>query len=73
MAKNNSKGIITKDDLKIMSLNQVLKTLGFTTEPTKNDRKHIIRNGEIVFSGRAHDVWSWLRDKQYVPDNEYIK
>lgn len=45
------------------SLNEVLEQLGYSTEPAGNGQKHIIRNGFTLFTGRAGDVWDWLRER----------
>ena len=44
-----------------MTLNQTLAALGLTTRPGGGlYSKHILRDGVIVFTGRAGDVWAWL-------------
>lgn len=45
-----------------MSLNDVLAAHGYTTRPAPgNYRKHILdADGEVVFTGTAHDVWEWI-------------
>lgn len=50
------------------SLNEALAALGFTTAPANRGlafptgAKHIIRDGQVEFTGSAHEVWQWLRD-----------
>ena len=48
-----------------MTLNQTLAALGFTTRQAKDSKKagskDILRDGEVVFTGTAGDVWAWLR------------
>jgi len=47
------------------TLHQVLASLNYTTRPAGNYRKEIIVTTiiaeETVYTGTAHDVWSWLR------------
>lgn len=47
------------------TLHQVLRALGFEHRPAKagNYARTIVRiaDGAVVFTGRAHEVWSWLR------------
>ncbi len=45
------------------SLNQVLRRLGYCTEPGRFQyTKDILdRKGQTVFSGDADAVWKWLR------------
>lgn len=47
-----------------MSLNDVLSNLGYTTEPgtSPTGGKNILRDGLVVFTGTAHDVWTWLHE-----------
>ena len=45
-----------------MTLNQTLKVLGYTTAPHCMYAKHILNDGEIVFSGDAQAVWDWLHE-----------
>ncbi len=51
--------IIDRNDPR--SLNEVLESLGLTTKPARGMyQKHIVRAGEIVFTGNAHAVWEWI-------------
>lgn len=45
------------------SLNDVLASLGLSTQPAPGQyAKHILdREGRVVFTGRAGEVWAWLR------------
>lgn len=44
-----------------MSLNETLASLGFTTKPAGNYKKHIVDATQtIVFTGDAQAVWEWL-------------
>lgn len=47
------------------SLNQTLSALGFSTTPASAGWsigcKHIRKDGKIVFTGDAREVWQWLR------------
>ena len=51
------------------TLNEALKKRGFTTRPSRPTkrqpsplgRKDILYQGNVVFSGRAHEVWAWLK------------
>lgn len=46
-----------------LSLNETLASLGYTTEQGHGlYAKKILRDGEVVFSGSAGEVWDWLRD-----------
>ena len=46
-----------------MTLTETLTELGYTTAPAGHYRKHIIdADGVIVYTGRAHQVWLWLRE-----------
>jgi hypothetical protein len=42
------------------TLNQQLAELGYTTSPAGFQQKNILKDGVIVFTGRAGDVWKWL-------------
>ena len=44
------------------SLNQVLRALGYRTEPGFGFAKRVIRveDGAVVFCGRAGQTWTWL-------------
>jgi len=46
------------------SLNENLTALGYTTIPAGDYRKSILKNGQIKFTGRAKDVWKWIRETQ---------
>jgi hypothetical protein len=44
------------------SLNETLAALGFTTKPGAGlYAKYILRGDDVVFAGRADEVWAWLR------------
>jgi hypothetical protein len=50
-----------------MTLNETLKELGYTTKKAGGLRmyqKHILKDGEIVFTGSADEVWKWLKRKK---------
>lgn len=42
------------------SLNEQLAAAGYTTAPADNGQKHILRDGRVVFTGRAHEMAAWL-------------
>ena len=43
------------------SLNETLAKCGLTTRPGEfHSTKDILKSGEVVFSGTAGQVWSWL-------------
>jgi hypothetical protein len=46
------------------SLVEVLEQLGYTTSPAPNnfgiEQRHILEDGELVFTGSAQEVWEWL-------------
>lgn len=42
------------------TLNEALRALGLSTKPGAHHRKQIIRDGAVVFEGRAWQVWEWL-------------
>lgn len=42
------------------SLHEVLALHGFTTERASHGKKHILLDGERVFTGTAAEVWKWL-------------
>ena len=42
------------------TLNEVLKSLGYTTADTKHCKKDIIKDGEVVVTGESWPVWVWL-------------
>ena len=46
------------------SLAEILEQLGYTTSPAPSQfglkQRHILEDGEIVFSGSAQEVWEWL-------------
>lgn len=44
-----------------MTLNAQLSALGLTTRPAGHGRKHVLDGDRVVCTGRAHDVWLWLR------------
>lgn len=43
-----------------LSLNERLALLGFATSPAGRGKKNVLHNGEILFTGRAGEVWDWL-------------
>lgn len=43
-----------------VALNELLKELGYTTEPAGRGKKHIIKDGKTVFTGDAGSVWEWI-------------
>jgi len=44
------------------SLNQILSDLGYTTRRADGlYRKDILKDGAVVMTGTAGDVWAWLR------------
>ena len=48
-------------DFQEPTLNQALAERGFTTAPgVFHGQKSILKDGEVVFEGTAHDVWLWL-------------
>jgi hypothetical protein len=50
-----------------MTLSEVLAALGYTTAPAGHYRKHVIdADGVTVYTGRAHQVWAWLRDTEQI-------
>jgi len=50
-----------------MTLHETLAALGYTTAPAGHSRKHVIdAEGVTVYTGRAHEVWAWLRDTEQV-------
>lgn len=52
------------------TLNEVLQSLGFTTQKTEFGKKHIVKQGVIVFTGDANAVWEWLREEgHFVSEN----
>lgn len=50
------------------SLTTILHALGYHAERADNGRKHIIGKCKIVFTGRAGDVWDWLRESGQIVD-----
>ena len=52
------------------TLIEVLDRLGYATRPARwQGKKDILRDGEAVFTGAAHEVWAWLRETgQYQGD-----
>ena len=44
-----------------MTLNEMLKILGFDTAPDTNGRKTILKDGEIVGRFTAHECTAYLR------------
>ena len=54
------------------TLNEAIKKRGFTTRPSKptkrqpsvSGKKDILYKGVVVFSGRAHQVWDWLKSSK---------
>lgn len=45
------------------TLNERLEELGYTTvHGVGVGQKHVLRDGEVVFTGRAYEVWAWLRE-----------
>jgi len=59
---------MTREDLKQRDLplnpymNDLLRYLGYTTKPAGYGRKHILSEGNCVFTGRVEQVWAWLRE-----------
>lgn len=53
------------------TLNQTLDDLGYTTEKAKEYEKkqHVMKDGEILFTGDAGEVWYWLRSKKLISRN----
>jgi len=50
-----------------MTLTEVLAVIGFSHRPSESyhHQKDIVDTmGRVVFTGTAHDVWSWLRGDQ---------
>lgn len=47
-----------------LTTNQKLAALGFTTEPGQFGCKRIFKDGVFQYEGRAHDIDSWLRDRE---------
>jgi hypothetical protein len=44
------------------TLNQELAARGFTTTDAPGQScKHVLRDGAIVFTGNAGEVWTWLK------------
>ena len=46
-----------------MTLNQKLTQLGYQAKPAGNSKKHIIKDGVIVFTGTSFEVTEWLNAK----------
>lgn len=47
------------------TLSEVLAFLGYTHEPAPKDgpdRRNVLRGNEVVFTGRAREVWDWLKE-----------
>lgn len=42
------------------SLNEQLAAAGYATAPAGFGREHVLRDGRVVFTGRAHEVAAWL-------------
>lgn len=55
------------------SLNDVLQSLGLRTEKAgDHGAKHIFRGYELQFTGRAWEVWEWLKESgQWTQPNAY--
>ena len=53
---------VAQETLPPPTLNETLATLGYTTEPAAHAAKHILRDGEVVFTGTARRVWKWLHE-----------
>ena len=52
------------------SLHQVLRSLGYATDPVTDPggrSKAILRDGAEVFRGDSLEVWDWLRSTGQVP------
>jgi hypothetical protein len=53
-----------------LTLNEALALNGFTTRKARGDltgySKDILDGAVVVFTGRAHDVWAWLRAEGYI-------
>jgi hypothetical protein len=45
------------------TLTEVLADVGMTHEPAEFGARHVIKNGERLFTGTASDVWHWLREE----------
>lgn len=44
------------------TLHELLTELGYSTRPRgHNYRRELIRDGHVVWTGTAHECWSWLR------------
>ena len=51
------------------TLNDTLHALDLATSPaTGMSRKHILRDGKVVFTGNAGQVWKWLRSERMADD-----
>jgi hypothetical protein len=44
-----------------VTINEQLAALGYTTLPHSHGRKQVLRDGAVVITGTAGDVWAWLR------------
>ena len=43
------------------TLTQALAARGMSHRPAEHGRRDIVKGGVVVFSGTAHDTWTWLR------------
>lgn len=51
-----------------LTLNETLAKLGFTTRPGEHQyEKDILKDGKVVFTGSAGDVWDWLQEEGMCP------
>jgi hypothetical protein len=49
--------------MKNESLNAVLESLGYCTQPAGMYKKHILTSeGDRAFTGDASQVWQWLKE-----------
>ena len=46
------------------TLHEALAAAGLTSRPADNGRRDILRDGRVLFTGRAHEVWAWLAADQ---------
>lgn len=51
----------------LLSIHHNLNQMGFTTQKTDDEEsheRHILKDGEIVFTGGASEVMEWLKDSK---------
>ena len=49
------------------TLNEVLDDWSLTTSDAGYGKKHIKRDGFVLFTGNSAEVWQWLRDTYRLP------